>query len=260
MNCREDWSGSGPARSQLGNCLTRLLQGPAIPIVLFFATNLVASAQSIPSGPTTDPAPLVHSHQPDESKHHSSPSLLTPLKPETLEAPYQPITPRESLRWFITNTTSPAYLAGGVFWSAVGTALDQPKEYGPHWEGFADRYGMRKSVVVTENAMEASTGLLLREDPRYFRAPDRPFSARVKNVVRLTFAARNKDAGFGPAYARYAAIVGSNFLSNTWRAPSDANAHHALLRVSGGFAGRMAANAFEEFWPDVKKRVFRKRY
>ena len=26
-----------------------------------------------------------------------------------------------------------------------------------------------------------------------------------------------------------------------------------------GFAGRMAANAFEEFWPDVKSHVFHKR-
>lgn len=37
-----------------------------------------------------------------------------------------------------------------------------------------------------------------------------------------------------------------------------ANAHDALLRTSEGFAGRMAANAFEEFWPDIKKRVFHK--
>jgi hypothetical protein len=55
------------------------------------------------------------------------------------------------------------------------------------------------------------------------------------------------------------AILGSNFLSNTWRVHSEANAHDALLRASGGFAGRMAANAFEEFWPDIKKRIFRKR-
>jgi len=69
-----------------------------------------------------------------------------------------------------------------------------------------------------------------------------------------------EDGSFGPAYARCTAILGSNFLSKTWRVHSEANAPNALLRASGGFAGRMAANAFEEFWPDVKKRVFRKRY
>jgi hypothetical protein len=80
----------------------------------------------------------------------------------------------------------------------------------------------------------------------------------VGNVVRLTFVARSDDGGLGPAYARYAAIVGGNFLSNTWRVHSEANVKDALLRSSEGFAGRIAANAFTEFWPDVKGHVIRK--
>src|SRR5208283_4169725 len=90
------------------------------------------------------------------------------------------------------------------------------------------------------------------------RVPERSFKARLGNVVQLTFAARGGAGSFGPAYARYMAIVGSNFLSNTWRVHSEANAKDALLRSSEGFAGRMAANAFKEFWPDVKRHVFRK--
>jgi len=231
----------------------------ALLIIIFSAANFHASAQSTPSGRTAEPAPLAPSHQPDKPKDSSSPSLLTPLRPQTLEAPYELITPRESLRWFITNTTGPAYLAGGIFFAALGTAVNRPKEFGPHWEGFGDRYGMRKSVVITGNAIEAGAGLILKEDPRYFRVPDRPFKARIKNVVRLAFVARRADGSFEPAYARYTAALGSSFLSNTWRAPSDADAHHALLRASGDFAGRMGTNAFEEFWPDVKKRLFHKR-
>ena len=62
----------------------------------------------------------------------------------------------------------------------------------------------------------------------------------------------------GPAYARYMAIFGNNFLSNTWRVNSEANTRAALLRASEAFGGLMAANAFEEFWPDIRKRVFHK--
>jgi len=114
------------------------------------------------------------------------------------------------------------------------------------------------SGSVTGNAIEAGAGLILREDPRYFRMPDRRFKARIRNVAQLTFAARNYNGSFGPAYARYSAIVGSNFLSNTWRVHSEANTHDALVRASEGFAGRMASNAFSEFWPDIKKRILRK--
>ena len=97
---------------------------------------------------------------------------------------------------------------------------------------------------------------LLQEDPRYFRVENDPFKARVGNVVRLTFMARMNEGSYGPAYARYLAIAGGNFLSNTWRAPSESNTSDALLRTAEGFAGRMVINAFEEFWPDVKSQIF----
>jgi len=108
----------------------------------------------------------------------------------------------------------------------------------------------------TKGIGKATAGLLLREDPRYFRMPDRPFKARVGNVVRLTFVSRGDHGSFGPAYARYMALFGNNFVSNSWRVHSEANSHDALLRTAGDFAGRMVANAWQEFWPDVKKRVF----
>jgi hypothetical protein len=65
----------------------------------------------------------------------------------------------------------PAHVAGVAFVSACGTAVNRPGEYGPHWEGFADRFGMGVAGSTTSNAMETSVGLIIREDPRYFRAP-----------------------------------------------------------------------------------------
>jgi hypothetical protein len=118
--------------------------------------------------------------------------------------------------------------------------------------------GMTRSV--TGNAIEAGVGLILREDPRYFRVPDHPFKARLGNVVRLTFAARGGGSSLGPAYARYMAIFGDSFLSNSWRVQSEANSRDALLRTAEGFGEVLAGNAFEEFWPDVKKRVFHKHH
>jgi hypothetical protein len=153
----------------------------------------------------------------------------------------------------------PSNLAGGIFAAALGTAPVRPKEYGPHWGGAADRFGMGMTGSVTGNAIEAGAGLLLREDPRYFRVPDRPFKARLGNVLRLALAARGGDGSFKPAYARYMALFGNNFVSNSWRAHSEANTHDALLRTSEGFGGHLAANAFEEFWPDIKKCIFRGR-
>jgi hypothetical protein len=185
-------------------------------------------------------------------------SLWAPLKPQKQFAPYSPITQRQRLRWFLSYTFGPSHLVGGAIISGATTALDRPPEYGTHWGGFGDRYGLRLSGIVPQNAVEAGLGLAVGEDPRYFSARGLPFKARLANVVRLTFVARHIDGGYGPAYARYAAISGSNFASNGWRPHSEANTQSALVRIGAGFAGRMAVNAFEEFWPSVRDHFFSK--
>ena len=106
--------------------------------------------------------------------------------------------------------------------------------------------------------MEASLGAIWGEDPRYFPSPNWAFGARVKYVISSTFAAPGRDGRFRPAYARFAGDVGNNFLSNTWRADSEADAGHPALRCLYGVLGKMGSNAFIEFWPDVRKLVFKK--
>jgi hypothetical protein len=170
---------------------------------------------------------------------------------------YQPITGQQRFKWFAQSTVGPQSLAAGVFSAAFGTATNSPKEYHGSWEGFGKRYGMRLTGVSTGNAMEAGLGAFWGEDPRYFRAADKPFGGRVRNIIKMTFVARRQDGNHAPAYARYIATPGNNFLSNSWRADSEAEARHAARRTLWGFVGRMGSNAFQEFWPDVKQSLFR---
>jgi hypothetical protein len=173
---------------------------------------------------------------------------------------YQPITARLRFKWFAQSTIGPESLAAGLFSAGFGTAINRPTEYGPHWDGFAKRYGMRLTGISTGNAMEAAFGSLWGEDPRYFRATGQPFRGRLKNVVVMTFAARQEDNSLAPAYARYLGNAGNNFLSNTWRAKSESGAGDAFVRIGLGFAGRMGSNAFAEFWPDARKYIFHRKH
>jgi hypothetical protein len=221
-----------------------------------FAHLVAPAASPAPSRVQSQQAPPGSDPSDQQGSQSSKPSLVTSLKPQTASEPYWPITGRQRLRWMITNTIGPEHLAGGVIASAFGTAVDRPNEDGPHWGGFAERFGVRLTGLATSNVMEASVGALWGEDPRYFRNPGEPFGSRVMSVIKQTFTARRPDGNFAPAYARFVAISGSNFLSNTWRPDSEANNHDALLRTLEGFAGRMGSNAWDEFWPDVKAHVF----
>lgn len=180
----------------------------------------------------------------------------SPPTPQTGSAPYQPITGRQRVRWATDQTVGPQHLIAGVFQAAIGTARDAPREYRGTWAGFGKRFGIRQSGVAISNIMEAGLGALWGEDPRYFRVPEESFGGRIRSVIKQTFMAHRGDGRFAPAFARYMAFSGNNFLSNAWRADSEADTQHALSRTGGAFAGRMLSNAYEEFWPDVKAKLF----
>lgn len=219
---------------------------------------LAAAQATTPSSQTSqEPAPQAPDAAQDQAQ---KPSLLTPLPRKKESEPYHTVTDRQRLRWFLSNTVGPPHLFGaGSISAAFGTALDRPKEYGPGWRGFGDRFGMRLTGTSTGNAMEASIGKLWGEDPRYFAIPNEALKERIRNVVMQSFRARHRGGDYEPAWARYIAMSGNNFLSNTWRVHSEANTHDAVIRTGEGFLGRMASNAYEEFWPDVKKRISRRK-
>lgn len=170
--------------------------------------------------------------------------------------PYHPMTGSERMKWFVNSTVGPETLTVNGLSAGLDTARDDPKEYGGSWEGFGKRYGVRLTGVATGKAMEAGFGALWGEDPRYFPTSQQPFGGRLRNVMAMTFLAHDRSGQLVPAYARYIATPGSNFLSNTWRVDSEATTQAALVRTLWGFAGLMGKNAFTEFWPDVQRKIF----
>jgi len=180
------------------------------------------------------------------------------LRVISAQAPYQMISGKQRIEWAVQQTFGPESLLVGTLSAGIGTGRDNPPEYGPHWEGYAKRYGMRFTGIASSNTIEAGLGALWGEDPRYVRNQNLPFKKRIANVFVLSFTARNRNGKLEPAYARYVAIPGNNFLANTWRVSSEANVSSALTRTGYGFLGEIASNAWSEFWPDVKRKVLKK--
>jgi hypothetical protein len=166
------------------------------------------------------------------------------------------LTSGQRLQWFVDSTMGPHSAVAGVLSAGLGTGLNRPHEYGRTAQGFTQRYEMRFAGIAAGNAMEATLGAIWKENPRYYRVPNEPFGRRVRSIIRMTFVAYRSNGNLAPAYARYIGIAGNNFLSNSWRATSEANLHDAALRTCTGFLGRMGSNALQEFWPDLKRRMF----
>jgi hypothetical protein len=170
---------------------------------------------------------------------------------------YQPMTLGQRYKWVAKSSISPRRMAGFLVTSAMATAGNAPREYGTHWDGFAKRIGIRASSSATGMMMEASLGALWGEDPRYMRATGQPLKARLLNIVKMTFMARDPEGKLVPAYARYIAVPGNSFLTNTWRADSHATTPRALARIPLTFGTRAISNSISEFWPDIKRKLHR---
>lgn len=164
-------------------------------------------------------------------------------------------TPVDRPRWVLNQTLGPASLVGGLFSSGLSTWRDRPEEYNTHWSGFGQRYGLRLTGIAAQNVMEAGLGALINEDPRYVKQGG-AFKQRLASTFRQTVLAKRTDGVYAPAYARYAAITGANFLSNSWRPDTDATVSSAFIRTGYGFLGRLAGNAFTEFAGDAWHRLF----
>jgi len=170
---------------------------------------------------------------------------------------YTPPTATDRVKFVIKGTVGLPNLAAGVVTSGISTWQNSPVEYGPHWEGFGKRYGIRLAAGAEGQTIEAGLGSLWGEDPRYVRMPDQPFKKRIGNIVKMTFMATNRNGDPMPAYARYIAVPGNSFLSNTWRVDSHADTNSALARIPMSFVNRIISNAFTEFFPDFRERLSR---
>ena len=219
----------------------------------FLALPALATAQN--QALPTAPQPKTDQEQQPSADKPQGPANPS-LKVIGAHAPYVPITAGQRFQWWLVTTFGPESLLTGTLSAGLGTARDKPPEYGPHWDGFAKRYGMRFTGVASSNAIEAGLGSIWGEDPRYVRDATLPFKHRIVNVFKYSFFARNREGDTVPAYARYIAIPGNNFLSNTWRVSSESNTSAALSRTGYGILGEIGSNAWAEFWPDVKQRVF----
>lgn len=158
--------------------------------------------------------------------------------------------------WFVDSTIGTGSLVAGAIGAGFAAGIGTRDERGGA-NGFVGRYEMHLAEASAGNALEAASGAIWGEDPRYFRAPPESFGKRVRNVIRMTFVAYRGDGHVAPAYARYIGIAGGSFLANYWEPGGAASLHDAALCALGGFLGRMGGNAFQEFWPSVKPHLAR---
>src|SRR5215831_13218473 len=81
---------------------------------------------------------------------------------------YHPMTAEQRLMWFIKGSVGPTRVSMALLGSGIDTWRNTPPEWDSHWDGYGKRFAARIGETTVSHAIEASTGALWGEDPRYY--------------------------------------------------------------------------------------------
>jgi hypothetical protein len=184
--------------------------------------------------------------------------LVNPLWAVAADETYGPITPSGRLEWIVDGTVGARSLGVGVIAAAWQTGLNSPDEWDRSWSGLGKRYAEREADVAISNSIEAGLGAWWGEEPRYIRSGRGRIAPRMRYALRTVLLAQRRDGHLAPAWGRYAGNVFNNVIENAWLPPSATTWQATAVRSANGFLSRAAGNLWEEFWPDLRRRVFRR--
>jgi hypothetical protein len=171
---------------------------------------------------------------------------------------YVPVDSVQRVNWIVDGTIGPRSLfVVGPLAALWQTGFNQPSEWQRTWSGIGKRYLQREADVAISNTIEAGLGAIWGEDPRYIPSGRRGIGPRARYAITTTVLAQRPDGHLAPAWGRFAGNTVNNLIENAWLPPSVTTPGQTMLRSALGLLSRLGGNAWEEFWPDVRKR-FRK--
>jgi hypothetical protein len=168
--------------------------------------------------------------------------------------------PGQKFELFVYNTVNPYPLLATTARAGIGQAADWNHNYGQGAEGYGKRFG----AAYADNASTQFFGtflypVLLRQDSRYFRKSSGSASVRIGYAISRVFVTRTDSGRSAPNASFWLASATAAALSNTYYPPGDRSAGDAAWRFGIAFGSQAGFNVAKEFWPDVKRKLSRKK-
>ena len=170
-----------------------------------------------------------------------------------------PLNLTEKLRFQGERTYGPLALLGNAAYAGALQVIGTPDE----WRRGANGYGMRFASTVANSAIDNTLAFgltaALHQDPRYFRSAEGGFWRRTGHALRGTILTRTDRGAETLSTWRLGSDYGSAFLSNQWYPDRLNTVKLGFLEGSVTMGFDLARNLATEFWPDIKRKAFRRK-
>jgi hypothetical protein len=165
---------------------------------------------------------------------------------------------KDKLRFHAESTYSPSAILGVALYAGVLQEADAPKEWGQGAAAYGKRFGSTLAWSGVHSAMAFGLDSTLHQDPRYFRSGSKGFWRRSGHALRGTMLTRTDSGGETLSTWRLGSAYGAAFLSNMWYPDRLNTVRLGLIEGSVTLGFDLVGNLGKEFWPDIKKKAFRR--
>jgi hypothetical protein len=170
------------------------------------------------------------------------------------------LTAEDKLVFSVHETLRPVAVLPMLVSGGWGILKDSDPKFGINSEGFGERVGAAAlRQAGTRFFADSLLPIVFHEDPRYYRMAYGGYVERGRYAVERVFVDQHDSGRRG---LNFSDILGRGMSSALTQAyyPESSIGKGVVLRTWGvSLAGDAGVNLFEEFWPDIKRKLIHTR-
>lgn len=179
-------------------------------------------------------------------------------KPGLAQTP-EPLGVAGKLRLHAESTFGPMAIVGIAAYAGALQEFSAPMEWGQGGAAYSKRVASTASAWGIHGALAFALDATLHQDPRYYRSLRPGFWRRTGHAIRGTILTRTDTGGETLSTWRIGSAYGSAYLSNMWYPDRLNTVRLGFIQGSVGLGFGLAGNLGTEFWPDIKRKVLRRK-
>jgi hypothetical protein len=163
------------------------------------------------------------------------------------------------LRFHAERTFGPASIAISGVKAGYLQMTDSPSEWGQGASGYGKRVGSSVACSGIRGVLAFGLDSTLHQDPRYFRSVSTGFWRRAGHALRGTILTRTDRGGETLSTWRLGSAYGAALISNQWYPDRLNTVRRGFVNGSARLGFDLAKNVIAEFWPDIKRKISRRK-
>jgi hypothetical protein len=210
-----------------------------------------------PTGDQTSSTNSVTSPPSEDRKQRTDVNPLTGMALAS-QGNYTPLTLDERWKLYLKMTYGSAgpYLSPVVNSLALDQANGTPRQWGGGWPGFGRRLASRAGNAVLQGTFQAPLAAILHEDVRYIPTSQHSFQRRALHAILYSFLTYNNQGHPTLNIANITAFYASTAVTTVWVPGIGNAAKYTFSNASEQIALSFPLNVVQEFWPEIRRRVF----